>query len=402
MGRVADVADLAALDGSADVSGPLVEQIEKAAREQAQAMRTHGEAPNGVDMDAVARDAIAELVGLGPISSALDDEEVLEIRAVGAESLFVRKGDTLLAVEPFFTSPQALARVVARLASKTGLPLKPGETFVERRLVSGALMVAVCPASGSGGAITIRKRHHVEASLEELVRSGALSRPMASFLEICVVARTNVVVVGPRSASLSMILAALAAAAPPGEHTLVVQGEDDEIAVAQGSNLSLPAAGADRDALLQGAGRLGTDRIVIASLGAFGAWVALDVIGERGDGVLAGMGAPSLRQGLARLAARLAVGRAGVSVEAAREVVGESFDVALEIGRGADGKLRVLRVSELTGADAKGVAVRDLFVSTADGGGQPSFFATGTTPRFAQDLAAKGIRLDASLFRRAK
>jgi pilus assembly protein CpaF len=128
----------------------------------------------------------------------------------------------------------------------------------------------------------------------------------------------------------------------------------------------------------------------------------VDCIGEGGEGILAGIGAPSLRHGLARLSAQVCTARPGTSIEAARELVGESFDVTVEVGRGPDGKLRVLRVSELTGADVKGVTARDLFLSNADAGGDPVFVVTGTTPRLAHEFAARGIRLDAALFRRAR
>ena len=95
--------------------------------------------------------------------------------------------------------------------------------------------------------------------------------------------------------------------------------------------------------------------------------------------------------------------RPGVSVEAAREAIGESFDVAVEVGRSAaDGQVRVQRIAELVGADAKGVLTRDLFVANPEGGADAGFVVTGTTPRLAGDFAARGVRLDAGLFKRAR
>ena len=52
-----------------------------------------------------------------------------------------------------------------------------------------------------------------------------------------------------------------------------------------------------------------------------------------------------------------------------REVIGESFDIAVEVGSFPDGRLRVMRIAELGGADAKGIVARDLFVFNADPGG---------------------------------
>ena len=42
-------------------------------------------------------------------------------------------------------------------------------------------------------------------------------------------------------------------------------------------------------------------------------------------------------------------------LEATREVVGEAFDVAVEVNSFPDGRVRVTRIAELGGADAKGI-----------------------------------------------
>jgi pilus assembly protein CpaF len=82
--------------------------------------------------------------------------------------------------------------------------------------------------------------------------------------------------------------------------------------------------------------------------------------------------------------------------------VGESFDVALEVVRLADGRLRVLRVAELSGGDGKGVIVRDLFALSAEGaaGGDGAFVASGVVPRMVSEFAARGVKVDANLFKR--
>jgi hypothetical protein len=59
-------------------------------------------------------------------------------------------------------------------------------------------------------------------------------------------------------------------------------------------------------------------------------------------------------------------------------------------------------VAELGGSDAKGIVARDIFVFNADPqGGEGGFSATGVVPRLANDLAARGMKLDPSMFKRA-
>ena len=399
--RVADVADLAALKVSPVVSEALTQEIDRAVRDQAKAMREEGEVPEGSDLELLARDALRELVGLGPLGAILEDDETLEIHVTRPDYvLTIKNGQSTLA-DPSFTSEDALARVVARLAHQSGEPQREGEHVIERRLARGVQMVAVAPPESASWVLTLRKRRRVETSLEDLVRAATLSRTVATFLEACLAARANVLVVGAGAGAVSTTLAALASAISAGERVAVLQ-DAEEIVVAHAHviPLSMGDHGARGEQAVRAACSLGVDRLVVVSLAGSVAAAIVDAIGEGAEGVLAGLGAPSLRHGLARLAAQVALTRPGASIEAAREVAGESFDVVVEVVRAADGRFRVLRVAELAGSESKGIATRDLFVSSADGTGDGAYTATGTVPRFASEFAARGVKLDPNLFKR--
>jgi pilus assembly protein CpaF len=399
--RVADVVDLGPLGADPAVNEVLAQRIEQAVRAQATAMHDEGEAPEGTDLEQLADDALRELTSLGPIGPLLEDEETAEIHVARPDYVLALKGGQPTLAAPSFTSEEALGRVVARLAQQSGEPLREGERVIERRLARGAHMVAIAPPAASSWVLTVRKRRRVESSMEDMVRSGTLSRAMASFLEACLSARANVLIVGSGAGVVASTLGALASAAPAGERVVVLQ-EADEIAVAQAHvvALSLPDHGPRGEEVVRAAARLGADRLVAASLGGAVAAAVLDAIGEGCEGVLAGVGAPSLRHALARLASQVALARPGASIEASREAVGESFDVAVEVARSPDGRQRVLRVAELAGSDPLGVVTRDLFVLSADGTGEGVCTATGTVPRLAGDFAARGVKLDVGLFKR--
>jgi pilus assembly protein CpaF len=401
--RVADVVDLSPLEGSIEVDAILKEQIERAVLEQAKAMRSDGEAPDGLDLDELAVDAIRELLALGPIGPAIEDEEVSEIHLTRSDSVVVkRKGERVVAVDAIFTSDEAVARVVARLAQQAGAPLAAGESVVERSLPSGATLVAIGPPVTSAWALTIRKRRRVEGSVEDLVRVGALSRAMADFLLACVRARSNILIVGSGAAAASTLLSALASAAPSAERVAVFHDED-EIVPGEGHVLSLRSDGRGPNAgrLVEAALQLGAERLVIASVGSAAGLASLDAIGEGAEGVLAGYTASTMRQGLARLAARVSLARPGISSATAREIVGTSFDIGVEMCRDPGGTLRVQRITELSVTDLNDLEMRDIFLSSTNAGAV-SFSATGTTPRLVQDMAARGIQLDATMFTRSR
>ena len=399
MGRIADAVDLSPLRASPNVPEALAAQIERAARDQANAMRDEGEAPQDVDLDAVVRDAHRELVGLGAIGPLLEDEEVSEIHCVRYDQLFtVRSGNTVNEGGGF-SSEEALYRVIARLAQQSGEPWRPGETVIERRLPRASL-VAISPPASLTHVVSIRKRRRVESTLEDLVRQSAISRPMAQFLEACVTARANILVSG---SSAGPVLSALASTGSAGERVCVVQ-DVEEIAV--GSAHAVPLTIVDTrkagEDTVRAASRLRPDRLVVAALAGGVAAATVDAMAEGSEGVLAAIAAPTLRHALSRLVAQLVLHRPGLGLEAMRDVVGESFDLALEVATLPDGRLRVTRVAELGGSDAKGIVARDVFVFNADPqGGEGSFSATGVVPRLANDLAARGMKLDPAIFKRA-
>jgi pilus assembly protein CpaF len=398
--RVAAALDLSALDQSPAVDAALAQRIEAIAQEQARAMRQEGEAPESVDLEQLAGDAQRELVGLGPLGPLLDGDEADEVHVPRPDAvLAVRDGHTSL-IEPAFTSEEALRRVVARLAQQAGEPVRPGEALVERRLPGGVRMTAIAPPLATGWTVTLQKRVHADGSLEEHVRTGVLSRSMAVLLEACVAAHANILVVGSGTGVASQVVAALAFASAVGERIVYLTDADDiRVAHAYVTRVGLPG-GAGAEETVRTVARLRPDRLVVARLTGAVAAATVEAVGEGTAGVVAGMSAPSLRHALSRLAGQVGLARSGVSVDAARDAVAGSFDVGVEVSRATDGRVRIVRLAEITGTDADGISFRDLFVASADGTGDAGYVATGATPRFLNDFASRGIRLDAALFKR--
>jgi pilus assembly protein CpaF len=249
--------------------------------------------------------------------------------------------------------------------------------------------------------VSIVKRRRIEVTLEDIVRAGAMSRPMAVFLEHCIVARANVLVCASAPALASNFLAALASVIAPGERVALLH-EEVEVPLPQtySVTLALPDSQEAGEATVRAAARLNVDHILAGPLGGRAAAALVEAVVDGHDGVLATMTAPTMRQAFARLSALLTMARPGMSLEAARDCVGESFDLGVELIRGADGRPKVARITELAGSDGKAVATKDLFLLGDAAGGDAVFQATGVSPRFVAEFAARGVRLDPNLFRR--
>jgi len=404
LGRVAETVDLSALRTSPIVSDALAAQIEQAANEAAKAMRDEGKEgkAHDVDLESIGHNAHRELVGLGALEPLLSDEEVVEIHCVRFGQVFAMRGSpvaTEVTEEFGFSSEEALERVIARLVHQSGESLRLGESVVERRL-DRASFVAISPPFASNHVLTVRKLRRAETTLDELVHKNSLSRPMAQFLEACVDARANILVAG--ASCTSTALAALAAAGAPGEHVVVVHdGEEIGVGSAQVVNLPSDTAPAGGEEAVHAAAALGPDRLLVGRLTGSVAAATLDAITRGEANVFAAVPATSLRQGVARVVAQLVLYRHGVAIDAIREMVGEAFDIAIEVAPFADGRMRMIRIAELTYDGPKGLILRDLFVFTPDASGVDGTFApSGVVPRIATDFASRGVRLDASLFKR--
>lgn len=404
--RVSEVVDLRALDDGMSPEESLISRVDRALAERTAALRAEGAIPGEVDVDALIGEARRELLDLGPLAQLFSDEDVSEIQIVRSDYVVAMHGRRQVPSDIGFSSEAAVARVIRRLCVSAGKPLQPGEQFIERRLPRGARMFAVVPpASEQGHVVVIRKPQRADLTLEDMVRSGTISRAMAGLFAQCVEARANLLVTGAVGAGATSLLAALAAAGSTNDRVVVLQ-EDDELIFNQPHTISIllgetPEEGARA---VQAAARIRPDRLVVGAFAGSVAAEVVDAMGDGVDGVLAAARAPTLRQAAARLTADLAATKPGVTPDIAREWLASAFDLVIEIARLRDGRHRVLRVAELE-MDGSRITVRDIFTfaveRTAAGGAvEGTFHPTGVIPGIVEDLAARGIQIDAAIFKR--
>ncbi len=384
------------LPATGELDDALRKKIDESIREEAKGMHAEGEVPDGADMDQVARDTLLELTALGPLGPLLEDEDVLEIYATRFDQVSARRAHGVSAADVPFSSEEALRRTIHRFARVSGQLAQPGESILRRRIARGASLQALLPPVSAHASLTLRKRRKVEGAVEDLVRAGAMSRAMGTFVEACVAARASVLVVSSSPGALYPMAGALASAVTAGERMGLVQ----EVEELQAPHLHLLSIAADAPHESQIAALVGArvDRGMLFSMNGGGISVLTKAAAAGIEGLIGCLVAPALRHGLSRLANQLLLSEKGLSSEAARECIAESIDVAIEIHPLPDGRLRVTRISELAGVDPKGIVVRDIFNATD---AQDGFAASGVMPRCLAEFASRGVRLDPNLFKRA-
>ncbi len=364
-----------------------------------------GHVPVGTSAEAIGEQAISELLGVGPLLDLLSDPAVVTISAARFDELVVTRDGRQQTVPPGFSSASSFELSLRRLCAKSERDFDD-DSIVEIVLPGGAKMIilrgAVAPA---GPLVRIQKPRKITSSLDDLVRRGAISRMMATFLSQCVAARLNILIVGPRDQGAHTVLSALCASA--GRERVVVASDFDEIAAEhEGAvQLDLKNFSGDVRRVLEVAAGLSQARLAVTLTTSSLAAAALESMGSGINGTLASFQAANLARGLLRLPADIAAQRNDVSLEAATGWVLSSFDLGLEVSRLKDGRIRVLRIAELSPGGAGGIECQDIFrfaVSRVAAGGavEGSFSASGHVPRLAAQLQAAGIRVESSLFTR--
>jgi pilus assembly protein CpaF len=404
--RLADVVDLDEGDSFAPASDQKRTSIERVLREQARALQQEGEVPSGLNVDDLVREATREALGTGPLAELLDDDEVVEVQIARFDQIMVVRESGAAPLDVGFSSEHALRRSIGRLALAAGHRIKENETTLGLRLPSGAQMTAIFPpVAANGSTVVIRKRRRADLGLEDLVRSGTLSRGMAVFLQQCLAAKANILVAGPLGAGTTTLIGALAAAGALEERTIAIQ-EIDELVLTQpyGASLVVPDVGEAGARILRMAASLRPDRLLVGAMTGHIVGQVVDAIGGGLDGVIAALRGPTLRQSLARLVPALISSHPGLDPASARSWLAASFDVAVEVTRLKSGRHRVLRIAELTSGDGPEIKTRDVFEFTLDPAGaergEGVFNPSGVVPAVVQELKAHGHRVDESIFRK--
>lgn len=392
--RAAEAMRLLASRLAARVAGTtdLVEG-ERIARDLVEALAASGEVPPHLDLEALARDVAAEVLGWGPLGTLLEDQRVRQVVVSRYDRIFVDRDGQLALIDRAFSSPEAMSRVIERMAEQG----RNGEShgalsgLVEARLPDGTLLLAALPPLAAPSPTALLRRPRREPMLlPDLVSQKVLSSAMAEVIELGVRARCNFLVAGMPGSGRSMLLAALANTAGAEERVAVVETREP-LELRQEAAIQLSARG-DAAEAIRTALRLGAERLLVDDVHGQEAKVALEAAAAL-PGAILSMAASSTGDALARFEAMVLLAGGNLDVRALRMAIAQSFQLVLQLERRPDGRARVTQLAEVTGVDSDGrLCLTDVFQFQPDGG-EGRFAATGHVPVFAASASPSLFRL---------
>lgn len=368
--------------------------------------------PLELDRDLLARQVLDEAVGLGPLEELLQDNTVTEIMVNQFDKIFVERKGRLERHPLTFTSERAVLGVIERIVAPLGRRIDESSPMVDARLKDGSRVNAIIPPLAlKGPALTIRKFAKRKMTAQDLVDLGAMSEEMATFLEVCVAARRNIVVSGGTGSGKTTLLNILSNFIPHEERIITVE-DAAELQLHHDHWVSLearPANGEGKGAipireLVRNTLRMRPDRIVVGECRGGEALDMLQAMNTGHDGSLTTLHANSPRDGLARLETMVLMAGMDLPLSAIREQVASAIHLIVQQTRFACGTRMVTSITEVTGIESGKLQLQELFrfVNLGYGDGvkiRGYFTGCDMAPTFYESLRFSGRALDMNIFK---
>jgi pilus assembly protein CpaF len=371
--------------------------------------------PPELDRALLARQVLDEAVGLGPLEDLLNDASVTEIMVCQFDKIYVERRGRIEKHPLTFTSDRAVLGVIERIVAPLGRRIDEASPMVDARLKDGSRVNAIiAPLALKGAALTIRKFAKYKMTVDNLVTLGAISPAMATFLEVCVTARKNIVVSGGTGSGKTTLLNILSNFIPASERIITVE-DSAELQLhhehwisleARPSNVEGKGAVSIRE-LVKNTLRMRPDRIVIGECRGGEALDMLQAMNTGHDGSLTTLHANTPRDGLARLETMVLMAGMDLPLSAIRDQVASAIHMIVQQTRFTCGTRVVTSITEVTGMESGKLQLQELFrfvnLGYAQGpnGVKVRGYFTGCDipPNFYEALRASGHALDLDIFK---
>ncbi len=310
-----------------------------------------------------------DIVGFGPIQPLIDDDGVTEIMVNRYDDVWTeRSGRLQPEPEIRFHSEQQVRELCERIALPLRRRVDESNPILDGRLPDGSRVNAVlAPVSLDGTCLTIRKFMKA-LTVEKLVEVGTLTPHVMAFLQSCVVARCNVLVVGGTSSGKTALLNALSSFIPHDERIVTIE-DAAELMLQQPHVVRMETRPPNvegrgditiRD-LVRNALRMRPDRIVVGECRGPEALDMMQAANTGHDGTFSTLHANSPSDALARLETMVLMADSGLPARAIRQQIASAFDVIVEVGRLKSGIRRILSIAEVVRTDDGDVTTYELF-----------------------------------------
>jgi len=329
----------------------------------------------GYDLSSNERNYIYNLIdnevnGYGPLTELLKDKNITEIMVNGKDEIYIElDGHIRRDNTTSFVNDEHIVRVIQKLVQPLGRTIDIAHPMVDARLDDGSRLNAVLPPlSLNGPVLTIRKFKKELANIDDFLRTGTLTPYMARFLETCVHAKLNILIVGGTGAGKTTLLNVLSAFCYRDERIITIE-DAAELRLKQDHVISLETRTNNyegtgvvtvRDLVINSL-RMRPDRIIVGEVRGKEAFDMLQAMNTGHDGSMTTMHANSPSDALNRLETMVLMNGVEIPVAAIREYIENAIDIIVQVRRFGDGRRRVTSITEITGNRNGEIIQREIF-----------------------------------------
>jgi pilus assembly protein CpaF len=359
---------------------------------------------NAREQRGLATELVHDIIGLGPLEPLLADDTISDIMVNGPDRIFVERRGKTVQSSVRFRDTQHLAGICQRIAAAVGRRVDESSPMVDARLKDGSRVnIVLPPLALDGPYVSIRKFGKKPIDLAKLVEYGALSKTVASALEIASRCRLNMIISGGTGSGKTTMMNALSRFIALDERVLTVEDaaelqlQQPHVVRLETRPNSLEGKGeVNQRELVRNALRMRPDRIIIGEVRGGEAFDMLQAMNTGHDGSMSTIHANNTRDALIRVENMVQMGHMGLPSNAIRTQIVGAVDLIIQVARQRDGGRRVTQVTEICGMEGDVIAINDIFVLELQGQDRDgrlfgTYRRSRVAPRFAPRLAYFGL-----------
>lgn len=352
----------------------------------------------------------AEILGLGPIQSLLEDDTITEIMVNGPNNIYIERKGKLHRVPVTFESNEHVMRIIDRIVAPLGRRIDESSPYVDARLQDGSRVNAVIPPiSLVGPVLTIRKFSKNPISVDQMVQYGSVTNEAVQFLKACVEARLNIIISGGTGSGKTTLLNVLSGFIPSDERILTIENaaelqlRQEHVVTLESRPPNIEGRGeiTIRDLVIN-ALRMRPERIIVGECRGGETLDMLQAMNTGHDGSMTTAHANSPRDALARIETMCLMAGMDLPIRAIREQVASAVDLICQQERMRDGTRKITTITEVSGMEGDVVTMTDIFVFEQAGMENGRIVGrlrpTGLRPKFMDKIEAMDIHLPPSIF----
>ncbi len=346
-----------------------------------------------------------EINGYGPLTELLKDKDITEIMVNSPNEIYIELDGKVIKDESVsFINNDHIIRVVQRLIQPIGKTIDTAHPMVDARLDDGSRLNAILPPlSLNGPVVTIRKFKSELVGIEDFLRTGTLTPYMARFLESCVHAKLNILVVGGTGAGKTTLLNVLSSFCDVHDRIITIE-DAAELKLKQPHVISLETRSNNyegegavtiRDLVINSL-RMRPDRIIVGEVRGKEAFDMLQAMNTGHEGSMTTMHANSPEDALNRLETMVLMNGVEIPVTAIREYIEGAIQIVVQVKRLSDGRRRISSINEITGIENGEIKQKEIFgfnqtgvLENGDVDGE--FVLNNYRPKVYDRIKAKGL-----------